>query len=218
MQDIMIRLDNISHKFGSNTVLDEINLAIGKGEVVGIVGTNGCGKTTLLKIILGFIYPTSGTVIVDGKKIEPGILGALPTRVGALIESPSFLPYLNGFENLEILALIRNEIDKKKIKDIMEYVGLDSNSTKKVSQYSLGMKQRLGIAQAIMEDQNILLFDEPTNALDIKGVDMFIDLVQKAVANRKTVILVSHRQDEIALLCNRVFLLENGSISLIKEQ
>lgn len=218
MQDIMIILDNVSHKFGSNPVLDGINLEIGKGEVVGIVGTNGCGKTTLLKIILGFIYPTSGTAIVDGKKIEPGILGALPTGVGALIESPSFLPYLNGFENLEILALIRNKIDKKKIKDIMEYVGLDSDSTKKVSQYSLGMKQRLGIAQAIMEDQNILLFDEPTNALDTKGVDMFIDLVQKAVINRKTVILVSHRQDEIALLCNRVFLLENGRMRLIKEQ
>ena len=212
----LVSLKNITKKFKDTIILKNINLNINKGEVVGIIGTNGCGKTTLLRIIMGFIYPCKGEVIINGNKIIPGCLGNLPTKVDALIENPSFLNQFTGFKNLSLLAFIRNEVNSIKIKEVMRKVGLDPDNKKTVSKYSLGMRQRLGIAQAIMENPSLVLFDEPTNALDTDGINIFTNIVKEMVDKGTSFIIVSHRKEDIDNLCDRVYMIENASMSLYK--
>lgn len=159
LNEPVISMRSVAKKLGNNEVLRDVNLDIFPGEVVGIVGKNGSGKTTLLRIIIGLMYPTKGEVIIEGKSVLPGLLGNLPTNVGALIETPSFLPQFTGLENLRMLASIRNEISAETIRNIMHEVGLLPDNRKSVAKYSLGMRQRLGISQAIMENPKIVLLD-----------------------------------------------------------
>lgn len=215
---VVLSVKNISKNFGSSKVLKNVSLELMKGEVIGIVGKNGSGKTTLLKAIMGLIYPDKGEIEVLGHKVVPGYLGALPVGIGALIENPVFLPQFTGFQNLSMLASILNKIDKKTVEEFMEKVDLDPMNKKPVSKYSLGMKQRLGIVQAIMEDPDIVLFDEPTNALDTDGVKIFHSIVNDMTSKGKSFIIVSHREDEIDKLCNRVYKIENGTLFTINKE
>lgn len=210
-------LKNISKNFGSKKILEDLDLNINEGEVVGIVGSNGSGKTTLLKIIMGLSYPNEGEVIVNGDKVLPGFLGNLPTKIGALIENPTFLPQFSGIKNLSMLASIRNEINDMEIQDVMEKVGLDPVSTMVVNKYSLGMRQRLGIAQAIMENPKLVLFDEPTNGLDSDGIELFSKIIKDMKNEGCSFIIVSHRIDEINNLCDRVYKIESRKLINMKK-
>ncbi|NLZ49582.1 MAG: ABC transporter ATP-binding protein [Clostridiales bacterium] len=210
-------IKGLEKSFKGQLILQDVNLSISKGEIVGIVGSNGSGKTTLLKLILGLSYPEKGDIMVRGKRVFPGLLGDLPTRVGALIENPTFLPQFSGIKNLTMLASIRKEIGKSDIENAMKEMGLDPNNKKAVSKYSLGMRQRLGIAQAIMEKPELVLFDEPTNGLDSDGVELFSKVVNRMKAEGVSFIIVSHRKDEIDSLCDTIYKIENRGLHKVNE-
>ncbi|WP_232337230.1 ABC transporter ATP-binding protein [Thermoactinomyces sp. CICC 10523] len=176
----LVEFTKVSKKLGNKQVLNDINLTVASGEVVGIVGPNGCGKTTLLRLVTGLIYPDRGEVRVSGRAVRLGLIGELPASVGALIESPAFLPQLSGLKNLTILADIQQKINEQAVREAIKRVGLDPDNRKPVKSYSLGMRQRLGIAQAIMKKPNILLFDEPTNGLDQEGKILFFRDYERA--------------------------------------
>jgi ABC-2 type transport system ATP-binding protein len=207
----------LSKKLGNKYILKDIDLKVNSGEVIGITGKNGSGKTTLLRIIIGLMYPSKGEVSIEGRKLTPGFLGNLPTNVSALIENPNFLPGFTGFQNLKMLASIRNKINDEDIKKTIELVGLEPSNKKHVSKYSLGMKQRLGIAQAIMESPKMVLFDEPTNALDDEGVKIFSQIVSNMKKNGTGFIIVSHKKEDIDTLCDRVYRIESGQLNVVKE-
>ncbi|GAC42651.1 ABC transporter ATP-binding protein [Paenibacillus popilliae] len=212
-----ILIKTVSKKLGRKQILQHVHLEVQPGETVGITGENGSGKTTLLRIIAGIIYADQGEVYVNRKKIQPGFVGNIPTSIGILIEHPAFLPQFTGFENLYMLAGIRNKISKQTITDCMQQVGLDPNNRKLVKSYSVGMRQRLGIAQAIMEQPQVLLLDEPTNGLDEAGLTMFYELWSEQVQRKTAIILVSHQKSEIQQYCDKVYLIEHGHLSLSQE-
>ncbi|WP_027701294.1 ABC transporter ATP-binding protein [Metaclostridioides mangenotii] len=211
-QSNFLTLKNISKKYKNNTIFENVNLNINRGKIIGIIGTNGSGKTTLLNLIAGLNYPTSGSIKINNRKIEPGLVGNLPTSIGILIETPKFLEDFSGLDNLLYLANIKNIIGEKEILDTLNKVGLNTNNKKPVKTYSLGMKQRLGIAQAIMEEPELLLFDEPTNALDKEGVLIFESIMRELKRNKKTVILISHNMLEIENFCDYIYKIENKTI------
>ncbi len=169
MENYVVKFNSYTKKYGGNIVLNNINFTLKEGVACGIIGRNGSGKTLLLKAICGLINSTEGTVEVFGKTIGKDI--DFPEGTGLIIETPGFLPNLTGMKNLEILAGLSGNIDKNKIKEAISFVGLDPNDKKTVKKYSLGMKQRLGIAQAIMEDPKLIILDEPMNSLDESGVE-----------------------------------------------
>lgn len=214
MSNVVLSLSGVAKKFRENLVLKHIDLQVNAGDVVGIVGINGSGKTTLLKTIMGLMYPDKGTVQIKGKNISPGMLGHLPERVGALIENPLFLPPFTGYQNLALLASIRNEMKRNDIIAVMEQVGLDPFLKRKVRKYSLGMRQRLGIAQAIMENPVLVLFDEPTNGLDTDGVKRFHSIVHSMTQTGVSFIIVSHRTEDMSSLCKITYRLEQGQLLL----
>ena len=187
---IMIQIENVTKKFGEAVVLDEINMELQPGNIYGLVGRNGSGKTMLMKCICGFVLPTSGTIHVNGKIVGKEI--DIPDDIGIIIENPGFLPNYSGFKNLQLLAMIRNKIGKAQIKEAIRRVGLDPESKKHVGKYSLGMRQRLGLAQALMEDPSILLLDEPMNGLDNEGVEEIRKLILDLKQNGKLIIIASH--------------------------
>lgn len=217
MHNEILVLENVCKKLGGKEILDQINLSVSKGEVIGIIGSNGSGKTTLLRLVTGLFYPDQGEVRVAGKPVRPGLLGDLPVMIGALIESPSFLPYLSGLNNLRLLASIRNEINEQTVRETIKRVGLDPDYRKPVRTYSLGMRQRLGIAQAIMESPVLYLFDEPTNGLDEQGVEMFSHILTERTRREASVILVSHSKEEINRFCDRVYQIESGRLTFVRE-
>ncbi len=207
MEDI-IRVENVTKKFGDVTALDNVSLRFRPGKIYGIVGRNGSGKTVLFKTILGYIKPSSGKVFVSGKEI--GVDIDFADNIGVIIETPGFLSGYTGYKNLEYLAGIRKIIGKEEIRSTMERVGLDPNSRKKVGKYSLGMRQRLGIAQAIMENPDILILDEPMNGLDNHGVEDVRRILLDLKAEGKTVILASHNKEDIEILCDEVHEMDHG--------
>lgn len=207
MEDI-IRVENVTKKFGDVTALDNVSIQFRPGKIYGIVGRNGSGKTVLFKTILGYIKPSSGKVFVSGKEI--GVDIDFADNIGVIIETPGFLSGYTGYKNLEYLAGIRKIIGKKEIRSTMERVGLDPNSRKKVGKYSLGMRQRLGIAQAIMENPDILILDEPMNGLDNHGVEDVRRILLDLKAEGKTVILASHNKEDIEILCDEVYEMDHG--------
>ena len=196
--------------FGRDEVLKGITHSFEKGKVHGIVGNNGSGKTVMMKCICGFLKPTSGTVKVYGKEI--GRQEDFPKSLGLIIEAPGFLPHLSGFRNLSILASVNKKIDKSRIKETIRLVGLDPDMKKPVGKYSLGMRQRLGIAQAIMEDPELLILDEPFNGLDKNGVAEMRGLVKSLAGKGKTIILSSHNPADIDALCDTVCKMDGGRL------
>lgn len=213
-ENYYIELDRVSKRFGEEEVLKPLTWKIETGKVYGIVGNNGSGKTVLMKCICGFLPVTEGSVRVGGKYIGREI--DFPKSLGAIIETPGFLMNLSGRRNLEILADLRGNLGRQDITAVLLRVGLDPNLKKPVSKYSLGMRQRLGIAQAIMEDPELLILDEPFNGLDRHGVEEIRALLLAQKTQGKTILLASHNSEDIRLLCDRVYEMDAGMMREVK--
>ncbi len=210
MKDALIKIRNVSKKYGEQTVLYDITLDIPSGGFTGFVGNNGSGKTVLFKCICGFVKPTKGYIEVREKRI--GRDSDFIEDTGIIIENPGFLGNLTGYRNLELLSSINNKIDRTRILSMLEQVGLDDAMNKRVRNYSLGMRQRLGIAQAIMEKPSILILDEPFNGLDREGLTAMRELVRSMNEEGTTVLISSHNSSDIELLCDRVIELDGGKM------
>lgn len=206
----MIRINNVVKSYGRETVLKKVSAEFEDGKIHGIIGRNGSGKTVLMKCIAGLAGVDSGVIKVDGKIIGKDI--EMPPRLGAIIEVPGFLPNYSGFRNLKFLADIRGRIDDEDIRLAMKRVGLDPRSKKWVSKYSLGMRQRLGIAQAIMEKPKLLILDEPMNGLDNQGVEETRALLRSLREEGKTLIIASHNPLDIEQLCDHVYEMDAGKL------
>lgn len=208
-----IEILNAGKCFKGNWVFQNVNASFAKGQIYGLIGYNGSGKTMLLKSICGLVRLSEGAILVDGEEV--GVTIDVPASVGAIIEVPGFLPYLSGFANLKYLAKLKNQIDDSVIRDTIRLVGLNPDSRKHVGKYSLGMRQRLGIAQSIMENPDILLLDEPMNGLDQQGVSDIKSLLMKLRLQGKTIILASHHSEDIDELCDVVYRMGGGKISKV---
>lgn len=206
----MICVENVVKRYGKATILDNVSVIFEDGLIHGLIGRNGSGKTVLLKCIIGLIRTTSGTIVVDGKVVRRDV-ETLP-NLGAIIETPGFLPYHSGRKNLEMLAGFHGRADRRAIKAAIARVGLDPDSRKWVSKYSTGMKQRLGMAQAIMEDPKLLILDEPMNGLDDASVKDMRQLLLELKAQGKTILLTSHNKDDIEVLCDTVCEMDAGRL------
>ena len=207
----MITLENVSKSFKEKTVLQKTDLTIGEGKITGFVGRNGSGKTVLFKLICGLLRPTTGTVTVQGKQLGKDCDFA--PDVGVLIETPSFISYESGYRNLRDLAAIRKKITPEEVRTAIRSVGLDDTDKKWVGKYSLGMRQRLGIAQAIMEHPALLILDEPMNGLDRGGVEEMRRLFSSLRDSGTTILLASHAAEDIDLLCDMVYEVSEGIIT-----
>lgn len=204
-------LKEVTKKFKNATVLDKVSVSFEAGKIHGIIGRNGSGKTVLFKCICGFMPITSGQIWVVGKQIGKEI--DVPQNLGIIIEAPGFLPNYSGYRNLKFLSLIRQQIDDVRIKETMKKVGLDPDNKKRVGKYSLGMRQRLGIAQAIMEDPSVLILDEPMNGLDKPGVEDIRQLILNLKSEGKTILIASHSSEDIAKLCDTVYEMDAGVLT-----
>lgn len=211
----MIIVDDISLVIKNKSVLSNIDLELKHGEICGLIGSNGSGKTMLMKCICGFVKPTKGKVVVHDRIIGKDV--DYICDAGIIIENPGFIPYYSGFENLKILADVNRKINKEQIINTMRQLGLNPNVRIPVGKYSLGMRQRLGIAQAIMENPSILILDEPMNGLDKDGVKLVRELLLELRKEGKCILLTSHNQDDIRMLCDRKYEMENGSLQEIKD-
>lgn len=206
--NISISIQHVFMRFGEDTVLTDVSRDFEEGLVHGIVGNNGSGKTVLMKCICGFLHTTKGKVLVNYKQVGKDM--DFPENMGIIIETPGFLPSLTGFKNLQILASLNRKIDDEAIRASIRRVGLDPNLKKSVSKYSLGMRQRLGIAQAIMENPDILILDEPFNGLDKNVVAKMRGLIKELKLAGKTILLASHNQADIDELCDTVCEMDAG--------
>ena len=209
-----ISVQSVSKTFGDTQVLREVSREFEAGRVHGIVGNNGSGKTVLMKCICGFLPPTRGHILVRGKQVGRDM--DFPDDTGIIIETPGFLPNLTGIKNLELLASLRRRVDREGIRRTIERVGLDPDSKKPVGKYSLGMRQRLGIAQAIMENPSLLILDEPFNGLDKNGVAHMREVIKGLREQGKTIILASHNQMDIDELCDTVCEMDAGVMTMVK--
>lgn len=213
MKETVIEINNLTKEIKGDIILNNINLNIKKNKIYGIIGHNGCGKSMLFKAICGLIKPTKGNIFVNEKEI--GKDTSFPENVGVLIEDPGFIPNYTAVKNLKLLAAIQGKIGEKEIKDSLIKVGLDPNNKKGVKKYSLGMKQKLGIAQAIMEDPSILILDEPMNGLDFDSVKNIRNLILDLKRNGKTILLTSHNKEDIDILCDELFKMDKGTLQTI---
>lgn len=207
----MIEIKALTKKIGRATVLDNINLCLNDGSIVGLQGINGSGKTMLIRSIAGLIKPTKGSVSIDGKMLWKDL--AFPPSVGALIENPAFLNSYSGFDNLKMLASLKHEISDREIRGTISTVGLDPHDKRKYKKYSLGMKQRLGIAAAIMEHPNIVLLDEPTNALDEQGVETLKQIILNQKKRGATVVVASHDRMFLESIADVIHCFEAGKLT-----
>lgn len=205
-----ICLENVSKMLQENQVINNITLELESGNIYGLCGYNGCGKTMLMRLICGLIFPTEGKIMVDDKKL--GEEFDFVPNTGLLIETPTFLNEYDGFKNLKILADLNNKITDEDIQLILHRVGLDMADGKKVKKYSLGMKQRLGIAAAVMEKPELLILDEPTNALDSKGVEMLYELILEEKKRGALIIIACHDDTFLKRVSDVVYYIENGEI------
>lgn len=205
-----VEIKNYTKVLKGKTVLEQINLSMEKGKIYGIQGHNGCGKTMLLRAISGLIKATEGEVVIDGKILRKEI--DFPPSIGVLIENPEFWKQYTGIQVLQTLARIKGEIHKEEIVESMKRVGLLDKKDIVVGKYSLGMRQRLGIAQAIMEKPEILLFDEPTNALDREGVSLFLEIIKEEKKRGALIVIVSHDPNTLLDICDEIITMENGKV------
>lgn len=214
MSDI-IKIENMSKSFGKVTILKNINFTVKQGSCVGIVGTNGSGKSVLFKLISGLERATSGKVTVKGYTVGEDL--DFPPDIGILIDEPGFIEVYSGFENLKFLASIKNQLDDDSIAKIMTLVGLQ-NTGAKVKNYSMGMKKKLGIAQAIMEKQDLILLDEPFNALDFQTVIEIKSIIRDLKKDGKTILLTGHNHTDLEELCDEIYYLNDGSLVVFDEE
>lgn len=207
---ILIVIDNVSKTLKGNRVLDHIDYVFEEGKIYGLFGRNGCGKTMFLRMIAGLIIPDEGTVTIDGKVLHKNI--SFPESTGIVIEHMEMLPEYSAYDNLKILAKINKIVNDEDIIKVMQDVGLDPYSKKKVRKYSLGMKQRLNIAQAIFENQKIILLDEPTNAIDEDGIQLIYEKLKELRADGATIIMATHNKEDIEELCDEIIRIDGGRI------
>ncbi|MBD7912089.1 ABC transporter ATP-binding protein [Clostridium cibarium] len=205
----VIEIKNLSKIIQGVKILNDINIDIKEGNIYGIIGTNGSGKSMLFKAICGLINSTDGEIKVFNEVIKDG---NFPKETGVIIESPGFLQQYSGFKNLKILANINNKISDDDIKNTISLVGLNPNDKRPVKKYSLGMKQRLGIAQAIMEKPKLLILDEPMNALDSDGIDLVRKLLLQLKEESVTILLTSHNNEDIDTLCDHIYKMDCGTL------
>lgn len=205
-----IELKNVTKRFQNTIAVNDVSASFECGKIHGIIGRNGSGKTVLFKCICGLFPVTSGKITVFGQTIGNG--KQIPRSLGAIIETPGFLPNCTGYQNLLYLMSLSCAPDKKKIRDTMKLVGLDPLSKKTVGKYSMGMRQRLGIAQAIMEDPLLLILDEPMNGLDKSGVSDIRQLLINLKDQGKTILLASHNSEDIRILCDTIYEIDAGRV------
>ena len=211
-----VELKNVSKRLNDVTVLEDISLTLESGTIYGLKGKNGCGKTMLMRMMAGLIYPTSGTVSIDGEILHKDI--ATLRSIGILIENPAFLPGYTGQRNLELLAGLTGKADRTQIAKTMSRVGLDPNDKRTYRKYSLGMKQRLGIACALMECPDLILLDEPINAIDEKGVPKIWEALQEEKQRGALIVLACHDTEELTSLADQIITIEEGKICGISSQ
>lgn len=212
MEKTILKCENLSKKFGKKLILKNVSFAMKEGDILGFIGPNGAGKTTTIKLILGLQNITQGKVTINGYDIEKQFTKAI-AKVGAIVENPDLYMYLSGFENLKLIANLYPKIDTKRIDEVVKLVRLENRIKDKVSKYSLGMRQRLGIAQAILHKPDLLILDEPTNGLDPEGIKEMRELLLDLAKNEKMAILISsHNLAELDTLCNKVCIIKNGEI------
>ncbi|CEV48701.1 ABC transporter ATP-binding protein [Streptococcus pneumoniae] len=212
----IITLKNIELKLKKTCVFQNLNFSCKQGEIIGITGANGSGKSVLFKLIAGLYSPSYGEVLINGENIIPE--RKIPANLGALIEEPGFINYYSGFKNLQYLASIRGVVGNQEINDTLKIVGLYEQKDQKVKTYSLGMRKKLGIAQAIMENPSILLLDEPMNALDKSSVENMRTLFRKLSSEKGTTILIaSHSEEDIRILCDKVYAIEDKVCTLCSD-
>lgn len=209
-----IEISNLYKKIKGKTILNNINLSLEEGGIYGFYGENGSGKSMLFRAISGIIKPTSGLVTVFSKTIGQDI--SFPEDMGLIIETVGFWSFYNGFENLKTLASIKNKIDATHINNTILRVGLNPKNKISYGKYSLGMKQRLGIAQAIMEKPKLIILDEPTNALDYDGIELIRNIIIEEKERGATILVASHNKDDLSLLCDRFFRMKDGTLEETK--
>ena len=210
----MIEVKNVSLTLQKNEILKNVSVRFERGKIHGLIGRNGSGKTMLMKCICGFVKPASGEITVDGKRI--GRDRDFPESTGIIIETPGFVPYYSGLKNLKLLAALRGKITAADVRRSMEQVGLDPDLKRHVRKYSLGMRQRLGLAQAIMEDPELLVLDEPMNGLDKDGVRDMRKYLLDLKAQSKTILIASHSAEDIEVLCDTVCEMDKGVLTVLK--
>ncbi len=212
----IIEVNQVSKYFSRRPVLKDVSLSVEAGSAVGIVGSNGSGKSVLFQTVCGFLTPDGGTIKIRGELL--GKRRDFPDNVGVLINSPGFISLNTGLQNLKYLAGIRGVIGERQIRAAMQKVGLDPEDRTKVEQYSLGMKQKLGLAQAIMEGQDILILDEPFNALDYKTHNDVKEILRVLQAEGKTMLLTSHNYEDLEALCNQIYVLDDGKLGVLSSE
>ena len=206
----MIEIKNVSLILQKNEILKDISVHFERGKIHGLIGRNGSGKTMLMKCICGFVKPTAGEITVDGKRIGKDC--DFPKNAGIIIETPGFIPYYSGYKNLKLLADLRGKISRDDIRKTMEKVGLNPDLKRHVRKYSLGMRQRLGLAQAIMENPDLLVLDEPMNGLDKEGVADMRKYLLDLKSQGKTILIASHSAEDIGILCDTVCEMDKGRL------
>lgn len=210
----VIEVEKVSKSFSGRKVLDDVSLSVEKGTICGLIGRNGSGKTVLMKCICGFLIPEQGTIKLRGKTLDDkeNSVG----NMGIILETPGFLEQETAFNNLLYLAKLNGVIGKNKVRKAIKKVGLNPDDKKKVKKYSMGMRQRLGIAQAIMEDPDIILLDEPMNSLDEQGVELMRELFLQLKREEKTILIASHDMEDIHYLCDTVYRMTDGKLKQFK--
>lgn len=210
MADNMIEIENVTKQYGKAVVLDSVSAGFERGKIHGIVGRNGSGKTMLMKAVCGFINVNAGRVSVDGKEIGKDI--EMPDDMGIIIETPGFIPMYSGRKNLRLLASVKKKVGVREIEDYMRKVGLEPGDKKPVGKYSMGMRQKLAIVQAVMENPRLLILDEPMNGLDNNSVGVVRSLLKELAEGGTTILLASHNTEDIDELCDTVIHMDSGRI------
>lgn len=210
--ETILKCENLCKNFGKRDILKNVSLEVKEGDILGFIGPNGAGKTTTIKLILGLQNITSGSVKINGYDVEKEFTKAIE-KVGAIVENPDMYMYLSGYQNLELVANLYKGITKNRIEEVVKLVKLEKRIKDKVSKYSLGMRQRLGIAQAILHKPNLLILDEPTNGLDPEGIKEMRELLIELASKEKMAILISsHNLAELDNFCNKVCIIKNGEV------
>ena len=210
-----LEIKNVSKKFKNNEVITNVNITLESGHIYGFRGRNGSGKSVLLKMMCDLLHPTTGEILIDGKNIHNC---AFTYNVGALIEHPSFFSNMSGYQNLKVLAELRKKIGEKEIMDALEVVNLVSEKDKKYGKYSLGMKQKLGIAQAIMEDQKIILLDEAFSGIEEASVKQIKEYLKEEKKKDKIIVVSSHIAEDLDELCDTIFYFQNGKVTELSNE
>lgn len=211
----IIQVKNLDLTINKTQILKNVCITFEKGKIHGLIGRNGSGKTMLMKCICGFIRPTDGEITVNGKQVGKDC--DFPENIGIIIETPGFIPYYSGYKNLKLIADLNRKITSEQVKNAMTQVGLDPELKRHVVKYSLGMRQRLGLAQAIMENPDILILDEPMNGLDKEGVEDMRRYLLDFKKQGKTIIIASHSTEDIEVLCDTVSEMDKGVLTKIRQ-